>query len=188
MAKQAPTSPGEPPSPGIPGLHMGPEGLHTVSGKAPDTQSLRSPRSRGAGGAGTSVSPHQRGLARQRTGARPRPAPRAPRPGLEGRREAAGATDPAGGRGRGRPGANPRGRARRGAEEKGCSGGAGPRWGRGPWPDSHSPPRSPPGPSSAAVPAPALPARVSSRGSTSREDARSCGEARTSGGCVASGA
>ena len=57
-----------------------------------------------------------------------------------------------------------------------------------PCPDSHSPPRSPPGPGSAAVPAPALTARVSSQGSTSSWDVRSCGEVGASGGRAASGA
>lgn len=97
---------------GIPGLHRDPRGLHKVPGKAPDTQSLQSPCSRGAAGAGTSVSPHRRGPAR--AAHRCTTAPRATRPGLEGRREAAGATDPAGGRGRGRPCANPGGEGARG--------------------------------------------------------------------------
>lgn len=45
------------------------------------------------------------------------------------------------------------GRARRGRREKGCSRGVGQgRWGRGRCPNSHSPPRSPPGPGSAARP------------------------------------
>lgn len=66
--------------------------------------------------------------------------------------------------------------------------GAGPRWGRGPCPDSHSPPRSPPWPGSAAVPAPAPTARVPSRGSASSQGARTWGGVGTSGGRVASAA
>lgn len=143
-------------------------------------------------GGGTSGSPVPTGAAGTRSaqvhGRAPRHPPRRSDAGLEGRREAAGETERGGGGGPGRPCPSPRGRAPRRGEEKGCSGGAGPRWGRGPRPDSHSPPHSPPGPSSTAVPAPALTARVSSRGSTPSADARSCGEVGARGGRMASGA
>lgn len=76
-----------------------------------------------------------------------------------------------GGEGVGQEGnAEGRGRARRGRAEEGCSGGA--RWGRGPGPDSHSPPSSPPGPGAAVCPTPASAAHVSSRGSASSQGPR----------------
>lgn len=90
---------------------------------------------------------------------------------------------------RSRPGPTSSGHRARAAGRRGermlARGGA--AVGEGSRPDSHSPPRSPPGPSS-AVPAPALTARVSSRGSTSSEDAQSCGQVGASGGHAASGA
>ncbi|XP_031215325.1 uncharacterized protein LOC116082568 [Mastomys coucha] len=66
--------------------------------------------------------------------------------------------------------------------ERGGAGGGG-----GPCPNSHSPPRSPPGPGSAARPAPVPAARVSSRASRTSLAAPRWGEVRASRGSVASG-
>lgn len=120
-----------------------------------DTWSLQSRNARDAAGAGTSVPPHPRGTAQPRTGA---PTARAPTPPVSALRPQPGEAGRRWGRGRGaRPAHSrtPGGRAWRGRREKGCSGRG--RGGGGvPCPDSHSPPGSPPGPGSAAVPAPAL--------------------------------
>lgn len=162
------------------GLHLDPEGLHKIREKAPDTRSLQSQYARGAAGAGTSLPPHPRSPAGRRTGAPPRPAPPAgvlrPLPGGAGRRRRreAGLVGP------------PRGTRSGVARRKDARGGAAVGEGSPSCPDSHSPPRSPHGPGSAAVLAPASTERVSSRCSTSSQGARSCGEVGASGGSTAS--
>lgn len=81
-----------------------------------------------------------------------------------------------------RPGRTRKGRGGERMLERGGAGGGG-----GPCPNSHSPPRSPPGPGSAARPAPVPAARVSSRASRTSLAAPRWGEVRASRGSVASG-
>lgn len=141
---------------------MDPEGLHKIPGKAPDTGSLQSKHTRVQRVWDTTPC-NPTGAARpdgsQVHGRAPCRPPRLGDPGPQGsdgqgeRRRAGGrAVRPA------RP--DPEG-ARQGREERGCSGRG--RCGGGvPCPDSHSPPRAPPSPGSAAVPL-----RLSPRASSS---------------------
>lgn len=121
---------------------MDPKGLH----KTPGPCSQNTP---GRNGCGTALipSPALPGQAAHRCTAAPRAAAGGPGPEARG-----GRAERRRGRGRAATPAqtHPEG-ARRGREEKGCSG-RGRGGGGAPCPDSHSPPRAPPGRSSAAVP------------------------------------